>query len=158
MQGDGMTTDGGGLGSLASHAFLLRLSERHLQLLASEVQPFHAAAGEYLAREGEPATRFYLIQAGRVALDTGTQAGDRITVQTLGPGEILGWSWLVPPYRWQFDGRALDPVAGATLDGAWLRQRCEQDQELGYHFLKHLVAVIASRLAAARRQGAGLGT
>lgn len=81
-------------------------------------------------------------------------ASDRrvVTVQTVGPGEVLGWSWLVPPYRWQFDCRAADAVRGLTFDAEWLRERCEQDHELGYLLLKQLVIVIASRLAATRLQ------
>lgn len=73
-------------------------------------------------------------------------------IQTVGPGEVVGWSWLLPPYRWQFDGRAVDAVEGVVFDGAWLRQQCEQDHELGYSLLRQMVAVISSRLAATRLQ------
>jgi hypothetical protein len=77
-----------------------------------------------------------------------------VSVPTVGPGEVVGWSWLVPPYRWQFDCRALERTQGLALDGEWLRERCELDHEFGYHLLKHLVVVIGNRLAA-RRQGVG---
>ena len=145
-------TEQGVLGTFASHAFLSGLSERHRMLLASGARPFTAAPGELLAREGETAKTFYLIQAGHVALDLHTPDRGVVSIQTVEAGEIVGWSWLVPPHRWQFDCRAVDPVQGLAFDAEWLREKCEQDHELGYHLLKQLVAVIANRLAATRLQ------
>jgi CRP-like cAMP-binding protein len=140
------------LGAFTSHAFLAGLSERHRLLLASGARPFTAAAGELLAREGEPAKAFYLVQAGHVALTLHTPDRGAVPIQTVGPGEIVGWSWLVPPHRWQFDCRAADPVQGLAFDAEWLREKCDQDYELGYPLLKQLVGVIANRLAATRLQ------
>ena len=145
-------TEQGVLGTFASHAFLGSLSERHRMLLASGARPFTAASGEPLAREGEAAKTFYLIQAGHVALDLHTPERGAFPIQTVGPGEVVGWSWLVPPHRWQFDCRAVDTVKGLAFDAEWLREKCDQDHELGYHLLKQLVAVIAKRLAATRLQ------
>src|SRR5208282_1310540 len=98
-------------------------------------KPFRAASGEYLAREGEPAQAFYLIQSGHVGI--GTHLGERgeVPIQTLGAGSVVGWSWLLPPHEWQFDARAVDTVEGLLLDAAWLREQCAQDHELGYHLL-----------------------
>ena len=144
--------DQGILGTFASHDFLRGLSDRHLMLLASGARPFRAAAGEYLGREGEPARYFYLLQAGQVAIETSHPERGTPLVQTLGPGDMLGWSWLVPPHTWRFDCRALEPVQGIVFDAEWLREKCEQDHELGYQLLKQLVGVIASRLAATRQQ------
>jgi CRP-like cAMP-binding protein len=155
MIGESVLSGGGILRAFAGHAFLSGLSERHLLTLASMARPFTAPAGHYLAREGETANAFYLIQSGRVALETHCPQRGPVTVQAVGPGEVVGWSWLVAPHRWQFDCRALEGVRGLALDGAWLRERCEVDHELGYHLLKHLVGVIANRLAAGRRQGLG---
>jgi CRP-like cAMP-binding protein len=137
---------------LSSHPFFSSLGERHRTLLASQARPFTATAGELLAREGEPATKFYLIQSGHVALDLHTPGRGVVAIQTVGPGEIIGWSWLVPPHRWQFDCRAVDSVQGLVLDAAWLREKCDQDHELGYLLLKELVTVIGNRLAATRVQ------
>jgi CRP-like cAMP-binding protein len=146
-----MTTQGL-LGTFAGHQFLSGLKEHHLMTLASGVRPFTVPAGEYLAREGQTANAFYLIQSGTVEL--GTRLGERgsAPVQKVGPGEVVGWSWLVPPHRWRFDCRAADTVRGLALDAEWLREKCEQDHELGYHLLQHLIGVIASRLAATRLQ------
>jgi CRP/FNR family cyclic AMP-dependent transcriptional regulator len=146
-----MTAEGVTL-AFAGHSFLKGLGERHLMLLASGVKPQAFQPGDYLGREGEPATAFYLIQAGHVALGIPTPDRGVTPVQTVGPGEVVGWSWLVPPHRWRFDCRAVDTVQALTLNAEWLREKCEQDHELGYHLLKHLVGVLAARLAATRLQ------
>jgi CRP-like cAMP-binding protein len=134
----------------AGHVFLDGLSERHQTRLAPGVKPFRAAPGEVLAREGEPAQALYLIQSGHVGIATHLGKGGVVPIQTLGPGDVLGWSWLLPPYLWEFDARAIDAVQGLRFDGAWLREQCEQDHDLGYHLLKQLLAVVSGRLAACR--------
>jgi CRP-like cAMP-binding protein len=150
-------TDQGILGTFAGHAFLNDLSERHRITLAGGARPFTAAAGQYLARTGQAANVFYLIQSGRVAVGTRTPDGRLVPVQAVGPGQVLGWSWLVPPHAWQFDCQAAEPVRGLSFDAEWLREKCEQDHELGYHLLRHLVTVVAERLASTRRRLAGQG-
>ena len=145
------------LGTFASHAFLRGLDERHLMTLAAGATPFTAEAGEYLAREGEPAHAFYLIQSGHVALGTAKPSGQFVSLQVAGPGEVVGWSWLLPPHRWHLDCRAMDTVQGIKFDANWLRDQCEQDHDFGYRLLKHLLAVLASRLAAWRLAGSGQG-
>lgn len=148
-------TQQGILGTFASHDFLAGLSERHRMILASGVRPFTASAGEYLAHEGAKSHALFLIQSGHVTLSTTVPGRGEVPILTVGPGEIVGWSWLLPPHRWQFDCRAADEVKGLAFDGEWLRERCEQDYELGYHLLKKLLAVVAGRLAATRLKQAG---
>jgi CRP-like cAMP-binding protein len=143
------------LGTFASHDFLHRLGDRHRLLLASGARPFTAPPGEYLAQDGDPAKAFYLIQSGHVDVGTVTASQGESIVQRLGPGDVVGWSWLLAPYRWQFNVRAIDTVQGIAFDAEWLREKCEQDHELGYHLLTQLLGVIASRLAATWRQLAG---
>jgi CRP-like cAMP-binding protein len=124
-------------------------------LLATGAKPFTAAVGDYLCREGEPAKAFYLIQSGHAEVGTQTANRGQVVVQQVGPGDVVGWSWLLPPYRWQFDARAVEMVQGLTFDAEWLREKCEQDHELGYQLLIQLLAVMASRLAGTWRQLAG---
>jgi CRP/FNR family transcriptional regulator, cyclic AMP receptor protein len=145
-------TEPGVLSAIASHKFLNGLSEQHRMLLASGARSFTAAPDELLAREGETAKTFYLIQAGHVVVALHTPDRGAVPVQTVGPGEIIGWSWLVSPHYWRFDCRAADSVQGLAFDSEWLREKCEQDHELGYQLLKRLVAVVANRLAATRVQ------
>lgn len=144
------------LGVFGTHAFLDGLCDRHLMVLASGVRPFSASEGEFLAREGQSADAFYLIQSGHVELCTHTPEGEMVPIQRVGPGEVVGWSWVLPPNKWQFDCLALDDVQGLKFDAGWLRERCEQDHELGYCLLRHLLAVLAGRLAATRRHLIGL--
>jgi CRP-like cAMP-binding protein len=141
------------LGAFSSHAFLKGLSEQHRMRLAVGVKPFRAAPGEYLSREGESAHAFYLIQSGHVGIGIDLRKSGTVPIQTLGPGDVVGWSWLSPPYLWQFDARAIEAVQGLLFDGSWLRTQCEQDHELGYHLLKQLLLVVGSRVAASRGQG-----
>jgi CRP-like cAMP-binding protein len=145
-------SEGGILEAFHSHAFLAKLSRQHLLILASGVRPFSAVKGDFLAREGEAAKSFFLVQSGHVSVDLHRTGAATVSIQTIGPGEVIGWSWIVPSYRWQFDCRALDAVKGLVFDASWLREKCEQDHELGYQLLKELVTVIASRLAATRVQ------
>lgn len=143
-------TSPGITGTFGNHDFLKGLSERHLLILASGARPFTNAPGSLLAREGETARYFYLIQSGTVEISILDAKQGNIEIQKVGPGEVLGWSWLVPPHRWQFDCRAKDQVQGIQFDAEWLRDKCAQDHELGYHLLKQLLQVVASRLASTR--------
>lgn len=138
------------LATLSRHAFTRGLSEPHRKRLAVGARPFTTTSGEMLFREGELAQAFYLLTSGHVAI--GTHLGGRgdAPIQTVGAGEVVGWSWLLPPFRWQFDARAEDAVAGLFFDAVWLRGLCEQDHDLGFHLVKHLLAVVAARVASAR--------
>jgi CRP-like cAMP-binding protein len=138
------------LASFEGHAFLHDLGNRHMMMLASGACSFSVEEGRYLGREGQTATHFYLIQSGRVSIEVSRLDGKATRVQLIGPGEAVGWSWLVPPHRWQFDCRAVESVRGIELDAEWLREKCEQDQTLGHQLLKRLVTVLAGRLAATR--------
>jgi len=138
--------------SVAHHAFLRALSKQHQMILAASAKPFEASPGELLAKEGEVADRFLLIQSGHATLGVETPEAGFVRIQTIGRGDVVGWSWLIPPHRWQFECRAVDTVRGLSLDAQWLREKCEQDHELGYSLLKELLVVLAARLAATRRQ------
>ncbi len=135
----------------AQHPFLGGLSERHRMLLVSGARPFAAKAGQVLAQEGDITHAFFLIRSGHVALESMLPSGDGLLIQTVGPSEVVGWSWLVPPHRWQFRCRAIEEVEGISFNAQWLRDLCERDESLGYHLLKQLVTIVAQRLAGARR-------
>ncbi|HMP03424.1 MAG TPA: cyclic nucleotide-binding domain-containing protein [Gemmatales bacterium] len=140
------------LSEFASHKFLHNLSEPLRMLLAAGVQPFQIKAGEYIGREGEVANGFFLVQSGRVSITANTPNRGEVEIQQLGAGEAVGWSWLVPPHKWEFNARAIDDVAGLRFDADWLRNTCEQNHALGYQFLKQLVQTLAERLKATRHQ------
>lgn len=137
---------------LAAHPFFAGLDPGYLQLAVGCASNVRFDAGAYLFRAGEEANQFYLLRRGRVALEMPTATGKALTVQTLDDDDILGWSWLIPPYHWHFDARALEPVRAVALDGRCLREKCEADHDLGYALLKRFAATIGQRLDATRLQ------
>jgi CRP/FNR family transcriptional regulator, cyclic AMP receptor protein len=138
--------------TLSNHPFLSGLSKTQLALLAPFTQQITLTADQFLGRERELATAFYLIQSGRVAIELRKSGRSPVRVQILRRGDSVGWSWLVPPHRWQFDVRVLDTVQALAFDAEALRQQCEADHELGYQLLKRLITVVGGRLAATQRQ------
>ena len=131
---------------LSEVSALAALAPEHRAELAGCARNQVFAAGERIMREGEPADAFYVIRHGAVALETVVPQRGPVVLQTLHDGELLGWSWLVPPYRTAFDARALGTTRALTFDGACLRGRCEADPALGYALLKLLSGVFVERL------------
>jgi len=138
--------------ALGKHAFLRGLSEPHLEALAQCTQEITLTADQFLGREREAASTWYLVQSGKVSIEARKSGHAAVRVLVLGPGDIVGWSWIVPPHRWQFDARVLDSVQALALDAEALRRLCETDHELGYQLLKRLIVVVSGRLAATQKQ------
>ncbi len=137
---------------LSEHPFLRGIDENHLEFLAGCASNVRYAADEFLFKEGREANASYLIRAGRIALEIGMPGRGPVQLQTLEAGEVLGWSWLYPPYRWQFDARAVEPVRAFALDGNCLRGKCEADHDLGYEIVKRLLYQVHLRLERTRLQ------
>jgi CRP/FNR family transcriptional regulator, cyclic AMP receptor protein len=137
---------------LAEHAFFRDLEERHLELVVGCASNVRFSAGDFIFRHGEEANEFYLVREGMVALEMFVTGRGPVTVQTMGEGEVLGWSWLVPPYRWMFDAHATEMTRAIALDGKCLRNKSEQDHDLGYQLLKRFSTVVQKNLDAARLQ------
>jgi CRP-like cAMP-binding protein len=102
--------------------------------------------GERIMREGERADAFHVIRRGAVAIETLVPGRGAVSIETLHDGDVLGWSWLVPPYRTAFDARSLGTTHVVTLDGACLRGKCDDNPALGYALLRLLAAVFTDRL------------
>jgi CRP/FNR family transcriptional regulator, cyclic AMP receptor protein len=137
---------------LIEHPFFAGMKEEHMDLLVGCASNVRFDAGQFILREGQEANNFYLLRQGKVALDVYAPERGGITIQTLGAGDILGWSWLVPPYRWRFDARAVDLTRAIALDGKCLRQKCENDCCLGYELMKRFSQVMVDHLTATRLQ------
>jgi CRP/FNR family cyclic AMP-dependent transcriptional regulator len=137
---------------LSDHDFCKGLSESQVDKLASIARLKIIQAGDYIFRTAEPADCCYLIRHGHIAIEVYHPSRGPVTIQTVGPQKILGWSWLVPPYEWRFDGRAVEFTRGICLDADRLREACEEDHDLGYQVLMRFTPVIAGRLEAARLQ------
>ena len=131
---------------------LRALAPEHRDTLAGCAHNCVFQPGERIMREGEPANAFYVIREGAVALETEVPGRGAVVLQTLHDGELLGWSWLVPPYRTAFDARSVGTTHAISLDGACLRDKCDADPALGYDLLKLLSGVFVSRLQETRLQ------
>jgi CRP-like cAMP-binding protein len=137
---------------IAEHPFFTDLESYYTTLLVSCASNARFETGNYILREGDEANEFYLIRQGRVALEVSPPNRKPIVVDTVGEGEILGWSWLLPPYQWKFHARAMEAVRAIALDGKCLRTKCEQNHDLGYELLKRFAQIIDRRLDATRIQ------
>lgn len=126
--------------------FLDGLADDRLDLLAGCATNVHFDAGAHLFREGDEAETFYVIRHGEVAIETFVPARGPVTIETIGAGEALGWSWLFAPYRWHFDACALSPVRATGFDGACLRRKCEADPALGYEVMSRFAQLLIERL------------
>lgn len=139
-------------GIIAEHPFFAGLEKHQASLLVSCASNVRFKAGTYIFKEGEEANEFYLIRAGRVALEIFAPQRKPIIVETLGEGDILGWSWLLPPHVWKFHARAVEMTRAIAMDGKCLRNKCEQNHELGYELLKRFAQIVERRLEATRFQ------
>ena len=137
---------------LADHSFLRGLTPEHITLLAGCARNVRLDAQEMVFRQGEAADQFYLVREGNVAIEMDGPRGDAITVQTVGEGEVFGWSWLFPPYKWHLNARTLETTRALAMDGNCLRGKCEEDREFGFEMMKRFSAVMMDRLQAARLQ------
>ena len=122
------------------------LTDDALELIAGCGSNVHFREGEVLFREGDPADTFYVIRHGSIAVEMFVPARGPVTIETMQSGEVLGWSWLFAPYRWQFDARALQDVRATGFDGACLRGKCDADPALGYDLMKRFAQVMTERL------------
>ena len=137
---------------LAEHPLFQELEPRHLHMVASSATEDRFEAQEYLFSEGEKARKWYIICKGKVALETGAPPHGPRTIETIEEGDVLGWSWLLPPYHWSFSARVLEPTQVIVLNGVHLREQCEADHDFGYELLKRVAQGIVQRLEALRMQ------
>lgn len=136
--------------ALAAHPFLHGMSSDHLAVLAETATDVTFPVRHRLFEDGGSATRFWLIQSGYVALDLHVPGQGRMKIDTIGMGELVGWSWMFPPYKWAFGAVAVSPVEAFEFDGRAVRARCESDPGLGYELTRRLARVVTKRLEATR--------
>lgn len=135
---------------LAGLGVLAGLSAAHRDLVTSTAVPVRFGPGERLFREGSPAEGCWLIHDGCVALDLTVPGRGEVVVQTLGPGDVLGWSWLIPPYEWHFGAVATRETNAAKLDTGHLRRLADEDPNFGYALALSLFQACAQRLQSTR--------
>jgi len=137
---------------IAEHEFFAGLESYYTGLLVGCGANVRFHPGTYIFKEGEEANEFYLIRSGKVALELFAPQHKPIVVETLSDGDILGWSWLLPPYLWKFHAHVVEDTRAIALDGKCLRAKCEQNHDLGYEVLKRFAQIMERRLEATRMQ------
>ena len=137
---------------VAAHPFLAGLNEHQVRLLADCALLTHFGPGQKIFGTGETANRFYLIESGQVVLEAENDAATPVVIDKIGAGDLLGWSWIFPPYTWHFTARATQSTDAIFFYGTILRTYCEKDPALGYELFKRMSEVMMKRLQRARAQ------
>ena len=138
--------------SIKRHPFFHGMKPNHLAMLRHGATEATYKAGEILFKEGEPANRMFLVESGEVMLEAHEPGTGSAEVQTVGEGDVLGWSWLFPPFTWNLRARALAPTRVIVLDGAHLLAASEQHHDFGYELMKRVAQIVVHRLQATRKQ------
>lgn len=134
---------------LRQHPFFKDFPDKYIGLLVGCSSNIVFKPGAVILKEGGDANKFYIVRKGKVAIYI---EKPQITIQTIRDGDILGWSWLIPPYKHRFSAKASEATTVVAFDGKCLREKCEKNSELGYEFLKRMVNILADRLEATRMQ------
>ena len=137
---------------LRDHEFFRGLEPAYLALLVGCASNVVFKEGSFMFRDGGPADQFFLIRHGKIALEIEAPGRGPLVVQTVGPGNVVGFSWLFEPHRWQFDARVLELTRAIALDGVCLRGKCEEDTRLGFDLMQRFARVATQRLQATRLQ------
>lgn len=128
------------------------LPTKYLQALIRCARVQHFDADSSIFKLGGAAESFYLIQSGTVAIEMVSSQRGNVRIQTLHEGDLLGWSWLYPPYKWHFDAHTLEPCEILVFDAKAFLEQCEADHEMGYHIQQRFGRMMVERLQATRLQ------
>ena len=134
------------------HPFFAELPEKHLEFIAGCGKNVAFPELYTIFQEGDPANEFYFLREGLVSVELVVPNRGATTIQTVGQGEILGWSWVSPPYRWHFTARTLQRTRALVFDAKCLRDKCDKDHDLGYELLSRFMTIVSERLDATRLQ------
>ena len=137
---------------LSEHPVFKAFDKETLGLLAGCARNEHFRAGDRIFTEGDPADKVYLIREGDAAVEIATSERAPIIVETLHAGDVLGWSWMVPPYRHMSDARAMTEIRAVSLGADCMRTKCDDNPVLGYRMFQHLLPHMAVRVRALRMQ------
>jgi CRP/FNR family transcriptional regulator, cyclic AMP receptor protein len=137
---------------LREHPIFQGLDRAHLDLLVGCASNIRFDPSQPIFKTGEEADRFYILRSGKVAIEIDAPPHGPVIIQTIGEGDVLGWSWLFPPYRRNFDARSIELTRAIALDAKCLRGKCEKDHDLGYELMKRFAVLMLDRLKATRLQ------
>jgi CRP/FNR family transcriptional regulator, cyclic AMP receptor protein len=122
----------------------------HIARLAQVSRHVRLPRSHRLFQEGSPADRFWILDAGEVALDVLVPGVGRLVIETLGRGDVVGLSWLVPPYQWKFGAVCTQPMQAFEFDARAVRAACREDPEFGYAIMTRFMSAVSHRLQATR--------
>ena len=137
---------------LSNHAFFKGLDDDFIRFLSESATKIRIKAGESLFKQGTRADKFYLLRSGQVVVQVPALMEPTLDIQTLGEDQILGWSWLIAPYRWSFQARAVEDSELLEFDGTAILAHCEEDPKFGYELFKRFASLMSERLDAARQK------
>lgn len=137
---------------LAAHPFFSGIDAQHFETVLKLSTLADFEKGDFLCRECEEAKHFYLLCSGHIAIQAPSETKQAVNIQLLGPGEVVGWSWLVPPHHWRFDARATTAIEAIEIDGEGMRSACERDPRFGSEVLRRCAHILALRLEMMRIQ------
>lgn len=137
---------------IAGHDLFKGFGKPFMELVTGCAKNVRFEAGQYMFHEGDPADEVYLVRHGRVALEISAPGRGSMVFQSAGPGETIGLSWLVPPYRWTYDARASELTRAISIDAACLRRKCDADHDLGYAVMQRFMPILVQRLHTTRLQ------
>ena len=137
---------------LSTHAFFSGLDAEYMEFLSNSAAELRINAGDILFQQGRRADKFYLLRHGQVSVQVPALVGPTLELQVLGEDQILGWSWLMPPYRWNFQARAMEDSDLLEFDGSAILAHCEEDPKFGYELFKRFAGLMSERLDAARQK------
>jgi CRP-like cAMP-binding protein len=136
--------------ALTAHRFLHGLPCEQVAKLVPAASLVNLPPGRRLFEDGGSAANFWLIRSGSVALDLHIPRSGAVVIETLGMGDVLGWSWLLPPYVWTLGAVTVQPTEAFQFDGRAVRALCDADPDLGYQLTRRFLTVAAERLTATR--------
>src|SRR5664280_2120342 len=137
---------------LSAHEFFSEFSDDVLKFLCECSSTREIKKGQILFRQGENADKFYVVHSGRISIQIPAIIGPALEIQTLGKDQVLGWSWLISPYKWNFQTKAEEDTELLEFDGTAIQTRCEQDPRFGYELLKRFAVLMSVGLNAARQK------
>ena len=137
---------------LSTHTFFSGLDADIVKFLSKSAREQRVKEGDVLFKQGGRADKFYLLRNGQVSVQVPALVGPTLEIQTLGEDQILGWSWLIPPYRWSFQARVMEDSDLLEFDGSAILAHCEEDPYFGYELFKRFASLMSERLDAARQK------
>ena len=137
---------------LSLHPFFSGLDDQYIEFLAQSAVSKQIDEGGILFKQSTPADKFYLLRSGQVSVQVPALVGPVLEIQRIGENQVLGWSWLIPPYRWNFQARVVEDASFLEFDGRAILAHCEEDPRFGFEMLKRFAALMSERLEAARQK------